>query len=285
MIKNCEKCDILYEAPRSKQKYCSKECQTLASKKPYIAVICSHCNKSINVPQSEAGRKFCSSSCAATSNNSSFPKRKIEGACLTCRTPITTAWKFCEPCRKEKASKPKTVKPVFKLETRFCLQCQKSFKQKALNHKYCSADCRNTFLNGSPDNCPNCDAHITVNSESGLCGNCRMTVEKEAKIQSWLAGHWRGGTDIRLSRVIRLYLLEQADYTCTTVNCGFNTPHPSDGKTVLEIDHADGDGSNHAPSNLRVLCPNCHSLTPSYRGRNAGHGRNVYYLRRANYTT
>jgi hypothetical protein len=38
----------------------------------------------------------------------------------------------------------------------------------------------------------------------------------------------------------------------------------------LEVDHIDGDRRNDAPSNLRLLCPNCHALTPTYRGRNIG---------------
>lgn len=36
----------------------------------------------------------------------------------------------------------------------------------------------------------------------------------------------------------------------------------------LEIDHIDGDNTNNLLTNLRYLCPNCHALTPTYRGRN-----------------
>jgi len=36
----------------------------------------------------------------------------------------------------------------------------------------------------------------------------------------------------------------------------------------LELDHIDGDDHNNTPSNLRYLCPNCHSQTSTYRGRN-----------------
>jgi hypothetical protein len=36
----------------------------------------------------------------------------------------------------------------------------------------------------------------------------------------------------------------------------------------LELDHIDGDRTNNLLENLRVLCPNCHSLTPTYRGKN-----------------
>jgi hypothetical protein len=40
----------------------------------------------------------------------------------------------------------------------------------------------------------------------------------------------------------------------------------------LELDHIDGDVENNAISNLRLLCPNCHALTPTYRGRNTKYG-------------
>ena len=36
----------------------------------------------------------------------------------------------------------------------------------------------------------------------------------------------------------------------------------------LELDHVDGDRTNNLLCNLRLVCPNCHALTPTYRGRN-----------------
>lgn len=36
----------------------------------------------------------------------------------------------------------------------------------------------------------------------------------------------------------------------------------------LELDHIDGNNENNNLSNLRLLCPNCHALTPTYRGKN-----------------
>lgn len=43
-------------------------------------------------------------------------------------------------------------------------------------------------------------------------------------------------------------------------------------KLVLELDHIDGDDRNNEPSNLRLLCPNCHSQTETFRGRNINTG-------------
>ncbi len=34
-----------------------------------------------------------------------------------------------------------------------------------------------------------------------------------------------------------------------------------------ELDHIDGDRTNHVLSNLRILCPNCHSQTDTFRSK------------------
>lgn len=39
-------------------------------------------------------------------------------------------------------------------------------------------------------------------------------------------------------------------------------------KIKLQVDHIDGDSTNNARENLRGLCPNCHSQTETYCGRN-----------------
>lgn len=38
----------------------------------------------------------------------------------------------------------------------------------------------------------------------------------------------------------------------------------------LELDHIDGQKYNNSLENLRILCANCHSLTPTNSGKNIG---------------
>ena len=42
----------------------------------------------------------------------------------------------------------------------------------------------------------------------------------------------------------------------------------SDGRVPVELDHINGDHTDNRIENLRILCPNCHSLQPTHRGKN-----------------
>ncbi len=48
--------------------------------------------------------------------------------------------------------------------------------------------------------------------------------------------------------------------------CGW-AERTADGFLPLELDHINSDRHDNRLENLRVLCPNCHSLTPNHRGR------------------
>ena len=43
----------------------------------------------------------------------------------------------------------------------------------------------------------------------------------------------------------------------------------------MELDHVDGDRENNSLDNLRLICPNCHAMTPRYGGKNLAVHRKV----------
>jgi 5-methylcytosine-specific restriction endonuclease McrA len=68
------------------------------------------------------------------------------------------------------------------------------------------------------------------------------------------------------SNKIRIRLIKEGYKTHKCESC-YNTEWL--GKPIsLELDHIDGNRSNHLYSNLRLLCPNCHAQTDTYRGKN-----------------
>lgn len=63
--------------------------------------------------------------------------------------------------------------------------------------------------------------------------------------------------------IIRRLLIEQlGKEKCSS--CGWDERRPN-GVCPLEIDHIDGNHQNWQFSNLQLLCPNCHSLTPKWK--------------------
>ena len=68
-------------------------------------------------------------------------------------------------------------------------------------------------------------------------------------------------------KVLRGYVERHSviKYECALCKCNGNWQN---GIISLELDHIDGENTNNEITNLRYLCPNCHALTETYRGRN-----------------
>ncbi len=101
------------------------------------------------------------------------------------------------------------------------------------------------------------------------CSNkCQALHTVDKKIQDWLDGNDCGYTGVKkqLKHFIKRYLISKAGGACEV--CGWNKKHPDDDRHLVEVHHIDGDAGNNRPENLQVLCPNCHSMTSTFKRRN-----------------
>lgn len=71
-------------------------------------------------------------------------------------------------------------------------------------------------------------------------------------------------------KLTRTVVLDEQEGVCAICNNGTtwnNLP------LVFELDHIDGDNGNNSRENVRMICPNCHSQTNTFRGRNINSGQ------------
>lgn len=106
------------------------------------------------------------------------------------------------------------------------------------------------------------------------CSNrCQFDFQYAQFISLWKEGNLSKArlNTINISQHLRKYLFKKHGEKCSV--CGWNQQHPISGVIPLEVDHIDGNAENNLESNLRLLCPNCHALTPNFKNRHKGNGR------------
>ncbi|MFJ8671352.1 HNH endonuclease [Streptomyces sp. NPDC093589] len=69
---------------------------------------------------------------------------------------------------------------------------------------------------------------------------------------------------VKGSRLRKELLRQGVPERCATCGTG---PEWNGRPLLLDVDHLNGDWWDNRPENLQLLCPNCHAVTDTYRGR------------------
>ena len=127
--------------------------------------------------------------------------------------------------------------------------------------------------------CLNC-GKVLSNRQTKYCSNiCQADYQYKQYINRWKSGEETGlSGEYGISQHIRRYLIDK--YSCKCQLCGWGETNPYTNTVPLEIHHIDGDYKNNNEDNLQLICPNCHSLTETYKSHNKN-GRK----QRAKYST
>jgi hypothetical protein len=133
--------------------------------------------------------------------------------------------------------------------------------------------------------CLVCDKKTSRKSYRYCSNKCQQTYQYKEYIRKWKQGLATGNRGIvtkNISSYIKRYLLEKYGERCSV--CDWHEMNLVTKRVPLEIDHLNGNSEDNDERNLRLVCPNCHSLSSNFRNLNKGKGRSwrIKYLKSIN---
>lgn len=167
---------------------------------------------------------------------------------------------------------------------KFCLYCNEKLEYQTdiIRKKFCNHSCAASYNNPRSIKkkektnkislyCLNCGTQL-INAQKKYCSQiCQHEYNYKQNISLWKDGKISGMSGYGVSKWLRRYLFEKYSNQCS--RCGWHEVNPTTGLIPLEVEHIDGNHENNSEENLTLLCPNCHSLTPTFRSLNKGNGR------------
>lgn len=167
------------------------------------------------------------------------------------------------------------VEKVYNENPKLCKQCGKKIEFCKRNIKnFCSLSCSASFNRRGKIRknkntvlmCANCGKTTHRSGRKYCCCECQHEFEYTNRKNDWI----NNGTKLS-NRVLYNFLCDIDGCKCS--ECGITEYN---GKELrLEVDHIDGNSEDCSYSNVRLLCPNCHSQTPTYKSKNRGNGREL----------
>ena len=173
-----------------------------------------------------------------------------------------------------------------------CLNCENEFETlKTENRKFCCSSCSAKYNNKrkvkrekikNDDNGNKKRIRIRKEKNYGICLNCKCDIIKSdgrsksvkycsLKCQAVYQMNLRVDSGRASTNTLKRYLIHNHGNKC--MECEWAEVNPTTGKVPIELEHIDGNSENNSLENLKLLCPNCHSLTPTYKALNKGNGR------------
>lgn len=165
----------------------------------------------------------------------------------------------------------------YKDVTKTCPSCQKEFQTKSggkCSNTYCCQSCANRDRTHSEETRKK-QSDSLKKSEKFWKGVESAKQKREDNKEMWNLIYQKRKEETKqkilnadyesLSRVkLKKRVLYEQEEKCN--NCGISEWMGQ--PFTLELEHKDGNRDNNKRENLECLCPNCHSLTSTWRGRN-----------------
>lgn len=154
------------------------------------------------------------------------------------------------------------------LKPNICNFCKIILSYEFRNNKFCGRSCSAKYYNQNRKIkifCIECNKIILGDSSRKFCSKkCQQTCQSTKLVGRWKDGLEKGwcGNGFAVASYIRNYLFKKNNSKCE--ECRWNKINVTTNKIPLQIHHIDGDASNCKENNLKLLCPNCHSLTSTF---------------------
>lgn len=173
---------------------------------------------------------------------------------------------------KEEISKLKQKRIFFyERNPRKCICCELAIPYEKKNNKYCSHTCSAKISNSNrigykkfDRTCSQCNKTFNIKGNKFCSNDCYQLSRIDESINKFNKGELK-------SHAVKRILISTYGEKC--LKCGWDEIHPITGKCTIELEHIDGNSKNNLPNNVTLLCPNCHSLTLTYKALNKGKGR------------